>query len=45
MGYSFTAEWVKGARNNAPDALSRSPVSDPEQEDLLAEGLTSPAEV
>lgn len=45
MGYTFTAEWVKGARNNAPDALSRSPVSDPEPDELLAEGLASPAEV
>ena len=45
MGYAFTAEWVKGALNNAPDALSRSPVSDPEPDELLAEGLASPAEV
>ena len=45
MGYAFRAEWVKGTRNNAPDALSRSPVSDPEPDDLLAEGLASPAEV
>ena len=45
MGYAFTAEWVKGTRNNAPGALSRSPVSDPEPEELLAEGLASPAEV
>ena len=45
MGYAFTAEWVKGAQNNAPDALSRNPVSDPKPEELLAEGLASPAEV
>ena len=30
MGYKFTAEWVKGTSNNAPDALSRNPTSDPE---------------
>ena len=23
MAYNFTAEWIKGALNNAPDALSR----------------------
>ena len=45
MGYTFTAEWVKGALNNAPDALSRSPVSDPQLDELLAEGSASPAEV
>ncbi len=45
MGYAFTAEWVKGAQNNAPDALSRSPVSDPKPGELLAEGLASSAEV
>ena len=28
MSYNFTAEWVKGTLNNAPDALSRNPVSD-----------------
>ena len=37
MAYSFTAEWVKGALNNAPDALSRHPVSDPLQHEMLAE--------
>ena len=45
MGYAFTAEWLKGEQNNAPDALSRSPVSNPKPEELLAEGLMSPAEV
>lgn len=45
MGYAFTAEWVKGAQNNAPDALSRSPVSDPRPDELFAEGSASPAEV
>ena len=29
MAYNFTAQWVKGTLNNAPDALSRNPVSDP----------------
>ena len=37
MGYTFTAEWLKGALNNAPDALSRNPSSDPSPEELLAE--------
>ena len=45
MGYAFAAEWVKGALNNAPDALSRSPVSDPQPDELLAEGSVSPAEI
>jgi len=29
MDYSFTAKWIKGEGNNAPDALSCNPVSDP----------------
>lgn len=37
MGYNFTAEWVKGTLNNAPDALSRNPVSDPQQSEMIAE--------
>jgi hypothetical protein len=37
MGYNFTAEWLKGAANVAPDALSRHPVSDPLPQDLLGE--------
>ena len=37
MGYNFTAEWLKGSNNNAPDALSRNPVSDPSHKDILAE--------
>ena len=37
MGYNFTAEWLKGTNNSAPDALSRSPVSDPAPHDILAE--------
>ena len=37
MGYNFTAQWIKGALNCAPDALSRHPVSDPLPLDLHAE--------
>ena len=37
MGNSFTTEWVKGALNNAPDALSRNPSADPSPDELLAE--------
>ena len=37
MRYNFTAEWLKGSNNSAPDALSRSPVSDPAPHDILAE--------
>ena len=37
MGYYFTAKWIKGALNNAPDALSRHPVTDPLPGDLHAE--------
>ena len=37
MGYNFTAKWIKGVLNNAPDALSRHPVSDPLPGDLHAE--------
>jgi len=37
MGYTFKAEWLKGALNNAPDTLSRHPTSDPSLEELLAE--------
>ena len=45
MGYVFTAKWLKGAQNNAPVALSRSPVSDPKPDELSAEGLASSDEV
>ena len=46
MGYAFAAEWVKGAQNNAPDALSRSPCQTQNHAgELLAEGLASSAEV
>ena len=37
MGYNFTATWVKGLNNDAPDALSRHPVHDPLTTDALAE--------
>ena len=37
MGYNFTAKWLKGSTNSAPDALSRNPVSDPSPHDILAE--------
>ena len=37
MGYNFTAEWLKGCNNSAPDALSRNPISDPSPHDILAE--------
>ena len=37
MAYSFSAKWIKGSINDAPDALSRNPVSDPSNEDHLAE--------
>ena len=37
MAYNFTAEWCKGSKNNAPDALSRSPESDPLSTEILAE--------
>ena len=37
MGYNLTAIWLKGSHNNAPDALSRHPVSKPSPQDMLAE--------
>ena len=36
MAYNFTAEWLKQTKNDAPDALSRNPTSDPQPEDMLA---------
>ena len=36
IGYNFTAEWIKGILNHAPDALSRNPVSDPQPPEMLA---------
>jgi len=37
MAYNSTAQWLKGANNNAPDTLSRHPVCDPQPADTLAE--------
>ena len=37
MMHSFTAFWIKRNSHNAPDALSRSSVSGPKLEDMLAE--------
>ena len=37
MAYNFTAKWCKGSTNAAPDALSRYPVLEPNQEDMIAE--------
>lgn len=37
MAYNFTAEWIKVTLNNAPDALSRSPVSASEPQETSAE--------
>lgn len=37
MAYNFTAEWLKGTKNDVPDALSRNPVSDPQPHELLGE--------
>ena len=37
MGYSFTASWLKGTLNKAPDALSRNPTTDPQPDETLAE--------
>lgn len=37
MAYNCTAEWLKGNKNNAPDALSRNPIADPTSTDTLAE--------
>lgn len=37
MGYTFTATWLKGDLNSAPDALSRNPTADPQPEEALAE--------
>ena len=37
MSYNFTTKWLKGSKNDAPDGLSCSPVSDPEPTDTLTE--------
>ena len=39
MSYHITARWQKGVLNHAPDALSRSPINDPEQDDEVGEDL------
>ena len=38
MAFNFKAIWRKGATNQAPDALSRSPVDIPTPDELFAEG-------
>ena len=45
MAYNFSATWIKGVLNHAPDALSRNPVSDPQPSELLAENIATCAEV
>ena len=37
MEYSFSAKWIKGSVNDAPDALSWNPISDSQGDDTLAE--------
>lgn len=37
MGYNFTAQWLKGSKNEAADALSRHPHQSPHEGDDLAE--------
>ena len=37
MAYNFTAEWIKGKKNDTSDVLSRNPLLDPEKADTLAE--------
>ena len=37
MAYNFNAVWCKGTNNKAPDALSQSPVREPQPTELLAE--------
>lgn len=36
MANNFTAEWLKGKKDDTPDALSRNPVSDPQPHEMLA---------
>jgi len=45
MAFNFKAIWCKGATNQAPDVLSRNPVSIPIPEELLAESSDSTAEI
>ena len=35
MAYNLTAQWIKGAKNYAPDALSCNPIDDPKPQELL----------
>ena len=37
IGYNFSAVWLKGSINDAPDALSRHSISEPASQDMLAE--------
>ena len=37
MAINFTAKWCKGTTNHAPNALSHSPVGEPQIEEMLAE--------
>ena len=37
LGYSFKAIWVRGKDHVVPDALSRSPVSQPTEDDVAME--------
>ena len=37
MTFNFAAEWCKGAKNQAPDALSHSPIGEPQLTEMLAE--------
>ena len=37
MAYNFTVKWLKDNKNDAADALSRNPVSDPQPDELFAE--------
>ena len=37
MAFNFTAHWMKGSHNNGPNALSQNPITDPTNEDTLAE--------
>ena len=37
MAFNFTAEWCKGAKNQVPDAMSRSPIEEPQLTEILGE--------
>ena len=39
MAYQFTAKWVKGCKNDAPDALSHNPVCQSQTEGTLTKYL------